>query len=304
MFHGKQGQSAQTPNEKGVAQASPPVTSQTPAKANSDQSKAHQFSLPVRIIQSQEDASSAKAREAKSDEHDAKDLDAQIRSADAAQEQVRLTQLSLVLAAIGTIGLIVSLAYNRKAIWAAAEANETARKAIAQEQINAQKQIRAYLQISEAAIQRIQVGTVPGQPTQPGIGIFTKIKNFGQSPAIEFQTWIESKILPKDEPAPTTTIPPDARMSKTFLGAGLDIKSHFGYAVSPEQFDSILRGDSLIWVAGIMKYKDVFGISHTVTFLSRATGPESNVFDNDKSAIGWSLDAHGSGNEMIEHEPD
>lgn len=71
--------------------------------------------LQVQIIESAADAEHTQEREAKSDKHEAEDLDAQVRAANAAEKQVRFAWVTTFLTFAGTVLLIWNLTEARKA---------------------------------------------------------------------------------------------------------------------------------------------------------------------------------------------
>lgn len=100
---------AQAPNTERVAAPSPAIENQRPNKPDTAPYPTESAPLPIRIIEKPEDSKRAEDREAKSDKHDAEDLDAQRRSATAAEEQVLPAWLGAALAGVGTILLVVNL---------------------------------------------------------------------------------------------------------------------------------------------------------------------------------------------------
>ncbi len=97
---------AQAPSSERMASPSPAPEQQSSKQTNGKYRPAEQSALPIRIVQGEADAEDAKAREAKSEDHDSKDLKAQIRAADAAEQQIFPSWLAAILSFMGT-GLIV-----------------------------------------------------------------------------------------------------------------------------------------------------------------------------------------------------
>lgn len=86
--------------------------------------------LPVRIVETPHDVAHSREREAKSDKHDADDLDAQVRTASAAEEQVRINWTSLVLSLIGAVFLGWTLFETRRSASAATKAAAAAIRSV------------------------------------------------------------------------------------------------------------------------------------------------------------------------------
>ena len=172
--------SAQTPNEQGVPGKAPAIKTQPADSSDKNNQTSGEFSVPVRIIESQDEADHSKDREAKSDEHDAKDLDAQVRAANAAERQIWIAYTSIFFTFVGTALLVWNLSESRRATKAAQESASSSQSAVlaANEANNVareigQAQVRAYLTCTEAKY------------TISKTSIFCQlvIANKGQSPA-------------------------------------------------------------------------------------------------------------------------
>ena len=103
----------QSPSALGVPSPSPPPKEQAaqPARDRDGNPKP----LAVTIVEGPEQAKSGEAREAESDKHDARDLDAQIRAADAAEKQIFPAWLAAILSAVGTFLIVWTLLLTRRA---------------------------------------------------------------------------------------------------------------------------------------------------------------------------------------------
>lgn len=106
---------AQAPVGEWVPEPSPPVERQTQRSAQTGQRAPEPPPVPIRIIKSPSEATDDAAREAKADEHDAKDLNAQIRAASAAEAQWWPAWAGAILTALGTVLLVWTLFETRKA---------------------------------------------------------------------------------------------------------------------------------------------------------------------------------------------
>lgn len=121
-----------------------------------------------------DDAKRTQEREAKSDKHDAEDLDAQVRAATAAEDQVWPSWLGAGLAGFGTILLIVNLGI------AEVDRRDTKR--------SNERQLRAYLTVSVDADRPQIVQLHPGPPQEQELHI--RVKNDGQTPAYDIRWWV------------------------------------------------------------------------------------------------------------------
>ena len=105
--------SGQAPRAQGVPSPSPPPKEQ-PSQA-AQPGNGTPKPLAVTIVESPEHAESGEAREAKSNKHDDRDLDAQIRAANAAENQIYPAWLAAILSAVGTFLIVWTLFLTRRA---------------------------------------------------------------------------------------------------------------------------------------------------------------------------------------------
>ena len=294
---------AQSPSPQGVSTKSPTVKEQTPTEANDSQKAADEFSVPVRIIESPEAQASTQAREKNSSDHDAADLEAQRKAADAAERsaiaaewQVWPAWVQMALAGIGAfvgicglIALIYSLVLNRRATNAAIQGNQLTLKAIEQEQTNAQKALRAYIGVESGGI---TLG-VNGEAAVAGI----LIKNFGQTPAKEMKFWIEMKFLNSNEIMELPIPLDDAQQSKSTINPGFIVFSEFGRPFAERELDSVRSGQSALFVRGRIDYLDVFDEKRFTEISLKMSGMEGPFDRNKPEALGWAFHPTTYGNE-------
>ncbi|MCZ4430721.1 hypothetical protein O3S81_13530 [Agrobacterium sp. SOY23] len=113
---------------EGVQTPSPPPTEQVVTEPDKSQNEASPF--PVIIVESGEQADASKGKEVETREHDARELDAQIRAANAAEKQIFPAWIGVLVGAIGTVLLVWTLFETRKAAKAAWDAADSARNAL------------------------------------------------------------------------------------------------------------------------------------------------------------------------------
>jgi len=131
----------------------------------------------VEVIESASAAEQARAREEKSEKHDAEDLDAQVRSAGAAERQVRINWISLVLSGIGALFLAWTLIETRRSAKAAvrvaelarAEFNSTHRPRIRVRQVLADPQLWSEGKVG-VRCRIVNIGDTNAQVIEYGIG--------------------------------------------------------------------------------------------------------------------------------------
>lgn len=174
-----------------IAQEAPAVAAESPAIGKQAQgsgdpkAKAWDSALPVKIIENPDQANHAAEREIKSDEHEASDLKAQQKAADAAeraaasserQEDIAWWQMWLSVA--GVVALVITIVFSMKSTNAAVKAADAA---LAANQIAAhtsQTQLRAWIGFVNLQIDRI---AKPG--AIEGFQFAFNWKNIGNTPA-------------------------------------------------------------------------------------------------------------------------
>jgi hypothetical protein len=162
------------PQRVGEVGPSVPVEDAQTAECSADSSGSRPApALPVRVIESSEESAHARDREQKSDQHEADDLAAQRKAADAADRSARAAEwqkiptwvsigvagVGTVIALAGTIMLGFTLYWSRKTAEAGALSAEAAQNAVtaaqaalAHTQEISRKQIRAYVTVSGGEI--------------------------------------------------------------------------------------------------------------------------------------------------------
>lgn len=190
---------AATPEAKRMTEHAPAKERDAANHSEKPQGTTEQSPLHVLIVQSTDEAASAIERERKSTEHEERDLDAQVRSANAAEKQVILTLGAVILSFLGAVGLFWTINLSRRSVSEATRAVDAAN-------INTASLIsaeRAYVTISIIA---------PGVQLQDDdrpIFVRAKVQNFGRTPATVTDTriWVSIRehgdLLPEEFPYPT-----------------------------------------------------------------------------------------------------
>ena len=154
---------AQAPEGQRVPQPSPAVEGQTQGDAQRGSRPPKPPPVPVRIIQSVDEAEHEAAREAKSDQHEAEDLAAQQKAADSAQlaaaagqRQVEAAWAAAILSLFGTGLLVWTLRETRRTAQAAIDGVAAAdRAARAAEQANLEMRYSQRAWISHSRVEVI-----------------------------------------------------------------------------------------------------------------------------------------------------
>lgn len=188
----------QAPSAERVSSPAPAPKEQ--AQQSTQNGSGKPKSLSVTIVESAEQAKASERGQAESRQHDARDLDAQIRAADAAEEQVFPSWLGAILSFAGTALIIWTLYETRSANALSrrefARARIESRKAYAEArraneiaQDTAAKQLRPYLYImgdDDSAVDR---------PFVRNERLPISFKNYGQTPALNVCIFIASDLV-------------------------------------------------------------------------------------------------------------
>lgn len=185
--------------------------------------------------------------------HDASDLCAQWRAADANERASRWGWWQLILSAIGIAGLIATIMQGRTALEKAREANNLAR-------VSSERQLRAYVGILTFQVHSIRPGHWPYFGAQ--------YKNAGQTPAkdlicrcyLKFTTEAPNKVRFKKMTPPTA--------SKLVLNPGVDGWGELKLKdpLSTNEYLALRSGQATFVFAGYIVYRDVFGARHFTMF--------------------------------------
>ena len=150
--------------------------------------------MPVRIIQSPSDAAHAKGREAQTDKHERENLDAQVRAADAAEDQVPIAWLATIFSALGLGFILWSLSEARAA-------NKIARSALEQSERFAKTELRAYVYAIGPEIQQI-TRAQGDEVIVDGFEFALPYENFGATPAHKVRAMTNIFCYPMNEDRP------------------------------------------------------------------------------------------------------
>ncbi len=239
---------SQSPHAQGIPTPSP--TPEEQADKPTGKSAPNPSGIPVTIIETLEQAKAGDAREKESHDHDAKDLDAQIRAADAgergataAEWQIIPTWLGAILSFIGTCLILWTLFLTRQANYIS---RDTSRR-----------QLRAYLFTSGASFERIEGGFI----------LTVELRNSGQTPA--FKVFHMSQSFVDDYPVSS---PPEFLQPGNTHGTPVGPGESFFCAqrlLGPKPdaiLAKVLGGTCGLYIQGVVNYEDCFGAQHRTQF--------------------------------------
>lgn len=180
---------AQAPEGHGVTKHAPTIEEQPKREGYQGQNPPTPFAVPVRILEDPIEAERAKAREERSDKHDADDLKAQQQSATAAERAATAGEWQVIaalagtgLAFLGTIGLLYTLKLTRDSLKINRDGLNLAKD-------TAEKELRAYVSVGI-----IKISARPAPKDEIIIGV--RLKNHGKTPATEVKITMGIVVLP------------------------------------------------------------------------------------------------------------
>lgn len=189
--------------------------------------------LPVMVLETPAQAQSTALRDAKADRHDAEDLDAQVRAADAAERQISPAWAAAFLSFVGTILISITLAVSLLDLKHAREATR--------------QSLRAYVYVDGGKVVWYN----------EGVRATLKIRNGGTTPARCFSL---SGVVEYRQLTDDLTPPPfDAVTAKTWsaLGGGSDLTAPLsGDGIMLEGLD--MDGGNQLSFRGIVRYVTIF----------------------------------------------
>jgi hypothetical protein len=151
---------------------------------------------------------------------------------------------------------------------------------------NAEKQLRAYV--------FVQGGFIGITPDGGGFVAHITIKNFGQTPALDFSTWLGGGVYDfNDVPFPNEIKPLSQRVNRSIVGPSADIQINTDSALLGDLV-AIRNKNRAIFVWGGVDYADAFGHPRRLIVRTRMAGPEHDLGNGIR---GWPLTPHPLGYE-------
>lgn len=266
---------SQSPRAEGVASPSPAPKEHSGIAAKNGGPNPN--GIPVIIVETPKQAIAGEAAQKESREHEAKDLEVQLKAADAGERAATATERQIIpiwigafLSFLGTGLIFWSLCLTRKA-------NQNTINAINQEQANAERQLRAYVFVDTVSLKDSNSKKFATQ-------VIVTTKNFGQTPAkqvmVDFNLvvplWGEQKR--KDNGTKTER--------GIILAPGADIHTYYGIN---EAYWQLVRGaiesaKLSAFVVGKIEYVDAFGILHCTWFKQELQCVLGKIGDGDNFA--------------------
>ncbi|MBV9567032.1 MAG: hypothetical protein JO172_02740 [Hyphomicrobiales bacterium] len=126
------------------------------------------------------------------------------------------------------------------------------KKTVATMSDTAERQLRAYIGVLSGVIQPGIVDGIPGLLTR------VEVKNFGQTPAYDFRSWIRVLI---DHPNATPFQFPDSLINhpRSLVSPQVSISIDAGFSPPNDLLSEIKSGAKKLFVWGRIEYRDAFG---------------------------------------------
>ena len=204
----------QSPRAERVASPTPAPKEQAQKSAQGRQSTP--APLAVTVVESPEQAVSAARAQSESRAHDARDLEAQVRAADAAEKQILPSWLAAFLSFIGTCLIIWTLLETQKANKIARDAAKADRAWLCPAGVNL-----VVIKNSTVNDKRHKTdGTIIGEVSiTDSIGMQIIWKNMGRTPAVRLNLSSDWRVHPASEKPENFDAPdPAAHESSGILG--------------------------------------------------------------------------------------
>lgn len=226
--------------------SSPPPAPKEQASGATNNAKPSPQPLAVTIIETPEQRVTADRAQAESRQHDARDLDAQIKAANAAEKQVFPSWMGGILSFIGTVLLIWTLLETRKSANAARDAADYAREALWSN--------RAW--VCSAGVDHGKVAEFIETGEKDCYAIVVKWKNCGITPALNVDAFRDFKIFPADGALPTFPVRESTEQNTT-VGPGDTFAVNTVFLGTQDTADFRDRKVKIA-IYSIIRYRDVF----------------------------------------------
>lgn len=201
------------------------------------------------------------AQTAQPDPYDLRDLVAQEQMAEWAFWVVVVAALTFIVTSIGTFLIWRQVRLTRQAVEDTGEATEAMREANEIARETQERQLRAYVQVASATLNKLTVGKKPS-----GCVV---IRNSGQTPAhdVTFELGICAARTGAEESS-LKNLKFEGTISRGGLGPGLELNSEIeGGSEWTADFDADFSGGGIkILLVGAVYYTDVFGNERETAF--------------------------------------
>lgn len=182
------------------------------------------------------------------------DLCAQWKAADAARDAADWTFWGVIVGIVGTVGLIWTLYYTRKAVLAAEKGTKDAEAALAHVRQVARAELRPWLTYNGFDCHPFTNGYIGEVRFPYGLAARVNFINAGKTPAAKVSIFTATKVLPFDSDAPPFEPAEAVPGIGGSLGPNLPI-SGTDIGVGPDDHDNIMSRQSCLWLYSKASYE-------------------------------------------------
>jgi hypothetical protein len=217
--------------------------------------------MPIRVEEAERvsQAECSDSQDCRTEQRDYQDLRAQWKAADAAYGQYFLAFLNLALTAFGVIAAVFGTAGLIYSLFLTRRATNAAEDAVRVTQDTGERQIRAYVGVSQCAWVK-----------QPNPGVFAAkvvFRNFGQSPAYEVKAYVRCTFFPMGEQASWDYEIPE-HVPPCIIYPGDFAESEVGFEMADDVYVKMIASSTpvIFYFYGAITYRDAFKISRKTNF--------------------------------------
>lgn len=217
------------------------------------------FSIPVRILEPEREEQTRQRREQEADQRQIEDLRAQQGMDESTRVMKWAAIWQTVFIFIGTIAVVWTLRLMVQANKAAIKAAEASEQAVRITRESYEAQLRAYLSFKFTQVE----GSTEARPGR----LVTTIKNHGNTPAFILQSVARYKLF-KDGEASKIFFrdDPDQKLAAQGMVFPGEVEVLNLDAQLTSEVARVIREGGSIHVAGVLIYKDAFGVTRRTIF--------------------------------------
>lgn len=288
------GFSSQAEQTQGVPKKTPAREGKPTSQSERQQYPTENSPLPIRVVESPSDEADRKRREAEAAKHEEADLDAQVRSADAAEKQVAIGRATAWLSLFGLCALIWTLCETRRSVSAANRAAAAAEGSVTAFLAASEKELRAYVTVESVSV---TWRNEPDDVTIKPIRTVVVMRNSGQTPATNFSV----RAHAYDMPADATVFADSGDPIGSIAVVGPTQTAHSDFTAQINSIFGVVNrwraGTHTIFVWGEIRYVDVFKKQRWTKFRYFMAPPGDQTPDAKGNVTGR-FSACAGGNEM------
>lgn len=135
------------------------------------------------------------------------------------------------------------------------------RKLVQATEAHGTRQLRAYVSLEKASVSVVNL--IEGGK---GIMVQVELKNYGQTPAYSFSTWIHARVRHRDDVPFGEAKPPNEKNGSSIIGPGSSAHMHLVFSVNESELIEIQANTKRAFVWGGADYKDFSNVARRFVF--------------------------------------